>query len=394
VTVFVDHGALLGYGHAVLQAEYVVGRVAYVVFAKGVFDPVTDYYVQALVRIHRRTKSAATMLTAEVDEPGGYGRVIREGDHLVRIAEQADATPTERRIHEIATNWICFRRDDLYHAVPLVGRDNRQGEHYINRVYPILLDKGERVTPVLADTGGAMGVNSRRSLAAVERVVRRRINEAHMLSGVTIVDPSTTYIDAGVKVGVDSVIRPITFLEGDTRIGRRASVGPSTRIVDSVIGDDAEVTFSVVLGSKVGARATVGPYAHLRPDTLLDDGAVIGNFVEVKASRLRRGAKAKHLTYLGNADVGSGANVGAGTVTVNYDGYEKHRTVIGEGARIGSDTMLVAPVKVGRNANTGAGSVITKDVPAGALGVERAEQKNVKGYRARKDAERKGKGKH
>jgi bifunctional UDP-N-acetylglucosamine pyrophosphorylase/glucosamine-1-phosphate N-acetyltransferase len=212
-----------------------------------------------------------------------------------------------------------------------------------------------------------------------------------MANGVTIVDPSTTYIDAGVRIGADAVIRPLTFLEGDTRIGKGAAIGPSTRIVDSRVGDDAEVTFSVVLGSRVGARAIIGPFARLRPGVDMGERTKAGAFVDLKAVRIGAGAKVPHLAYVGDAVVGKDANVGAGTITVNYDGYEKRTTVIGEGARIGSDTMLIAPVKIGRNANTGAGSVITKNVPAGALGVERSEQHNVKGYRARKDAERKGK---
>jgi bifunctional UDP-N-acetylglucosamine pyrophosphorylase/glucosamine-1-phosphate N-acetyltransferase len=213
-----------------------------------------------------------------------------------------------------------------------------------------------------------------------------------MANGVTLVDPSATYIDVDVVIGADSVIYPNTFLERGSRIGAACGIGPSVAMSDSEVGDGSVVRFSVLQGARVGRGCEVGPFARLREGAVLDDGAEVGNYVEVKATRLGRGAKAKHLTYLGDAEVGERANIGAGTVTVNYDGYAKHPTVIGDGARIGSDTMLVAPVSVGRDASTGAGSVITKDVPDGALAVERAEQRTVEGYRERKDAQHRGRG--
>ena len=232
-----------------------------------------------------------------------------------------------------------------------------------------------------------MGVNSRAGLAGLERLVRDRTNARHMANGVTLVDPAATYIDVDVEIGTDSIIFPNTFLERGSRIGVACGVGPSVAMAASEVGDASVVRFSVLEGARVGRGCEVGPFARLREGAVLDDGAQVGNYVEVKASTLGRGAKAKHLTYLGNAEIGEGANIGAGTVTVNYDGYSKHATKVGAGARIGSDTMLVAPVEVGRNANTAAGSVITKSVPEGALAVERTEQRNVEGYRDRKDAE-------
>jgi bifunctional UDP-N-acetylglucosamine pyrophosphorylase/glucosamine-1-phosphate N-acetyltransferase len=218
------------------------------------------------------------------------------------------------------------------------------------------------------------------------RLMRERIVEGHMGAGVTFVDPDSTYVDVDVRIGHDTVIQPMTFLQGATRIGAGCSIGPDTRIVDSRVGKGAEVTFAVVRDSWIGPGATVGPYASLRPGTVLEEGAKAGSFVEIKASRIGRGAKVPHLSYVGDATVGARANLGAATVTVNYDGYEKHRTVIGEGAHIGSDTMLVAPVKVGKRAYTGAGSVITKDVPDDALAIERSEQRVIKGYAKRKRA--------
>jgi len=391
--VFVEQGRPLGTGHALLAAEKAVGRAREVLVLGGDFDPIEPAHVRELLRVHRRTKSAASILTAEVDRPGGYARIVRDGTRLQRIVEGFDAPPTLRRLHEVSLLVFAFRRDDLFRALPLVGRQNSQDEYYLNEVFPILIDKGERVSAIKVDTGGAMGINSRGGLAQTSRVVRERINARHMTSGVTIVDPATTYIDADVRIGRDTVIHPMTFLSGATRIGSGCEIGPSTRILDSTVGARALVQFSVVRASRIGADALVGPFAHLRAGTVLKTGAKAGAFVEIKASEVAEGAKVPHLAYVGDATIGRRANVGAGTVTVNYDGYRKHRTVVGDDARVGSDTMLVAPVKVGKGAVTGAGSVITKDVPAGALGVERSEQRTIRGYRERKDAEARGKGK-
>ena len=231
-----------------------------------------------------------------------------------------------------------------------------------------------------------MGLNSRGGLAAVERVVRDRINAGHLANGVTLIDPNTTYIDVGVKIGADTVIRPNTFLEGATKIGAGCDIGPSSRVVDSTVADGAVVTFAVVLKSKLGKDTSVGPYARLRPGCELAAGARAGAFVDLKAAKIGRNSKVAHLAYVGDAVIGEDVNVGAGVVTVNYDGYEKQVTTIKDGARIGSDTMLIAPITVGKDATTGAGSVITKDVPAGSLAVERGEQRVVPGYRKKKDA--------
>ena len=389
--VFVEQGEALGTGHAVLTAEKAVGRAREVLIANGDFDPVSPEDVRALVRLHRRRKAAATMITTELDRPGTYSRIVRDGDRLVSIVEGTDATPSQRAIREVGTNWIVFRREDLFRALPLVSRENAQGEYYLNDVFPILIDKGELVSVLTVDTGGAMGINSRGDLARTTRVMRERINERHLANGVTLLDPDTTYIDADVRIGSDTVIHPMTFLSGSTTIGAGSEIGPDTRIVDSAIGAGARVSFAVVRESRIGARAQVGPYTHVRPGTTLRADAKAGAFVEVKASEIGAGAKVPHLAYVGDATIGARANLGAGTVTVNYDGYAKHRTRIAQDARVGSDTMLVAPVKVGKGAVTGAGSVITSDVPAGALALERSEQRTVKGYRRRRDAEARAK---
>jgi bifunctional UDP-N-acetylglucosamine pyrophosphorylase/glucosamine-1-phosphate N-acetyltransferase len=391
--VFVEQREQLGTGHAVLAAEHAVGRPHDVLVVGGDFDPVTGDDMKRLVGAHRRTKGAAAIFVTELDEPGGYARVVHERGRLVAIVEGVDAPAALRASNQVSPLIMVFRRADLFRALPAVGRDNRQGEYYLNEVLPILMDKGERVSVVPVDTGGTFGVNSRDGLAAVARVIRRRINAGHLDNGVTIVDPDATYIDVDVRIGRETVVHPMTFLEGETRIGSGASLGPSTRIVDSAVGDRSEVTFAVVLSSTIGKDVRVGPFVRMRPGTVLEDGSKAGAFVDLKNVTVGKGSKVPHLSYVGDADLGEGVNIGAGTVTVNFDGYDKHRTVIRDGASIGSDTMLIAPVTIGKDANTGAGSVITKDVPAGALAVERAEQRNVEGYRERKDAEHRRRGK-
>lgn len=387
VPVFVEQKQQLGTGHAVVAAEKAVGRATDVLVLGGDFDPITPEDVKALLRTHRRGSNAATIATAEVRDPGGYGRVIRDGGRLVRIVEHADATPAERAIREVWLVATVFRREDLFGALPLVGDDNRQHEYYLNEVFPILLDKGERIAAVTVDTGGAMGLNSRGGLAAVTRVVRDRINAAHMANGVTLLDPDTTYIDVGVKIAPDTTIGPNSTIEGETRIGRDGQIGPSVQIRDAVIGDGATIRFAVVEEARLARNVTVGPFARIRPGTTLADNVIVGSYVEVKNADIGTDAKVPHLSYVGDASVGERTNIGAANVTANWDGYRKHRTTIGADVRTGSDTIMVAPVSIGDGAITGAGSVISKDVPPGALAVERTEQRIVQGYRKRKDAQ-------
>lgn len=386
--IFVDQGVPRGTGHAVMVVEQVVGRAREVLVLPGDNPLMEGAMLSATMRMHRRRKAAATMLTTELPDASGYGRIIRKGAEFIRIAEEREATTEEKQVREIATSVYAFDRAALFGALPLVGTDNSQKEYYLPDVLGILRDKGEVVAVQAAQFGGALDINSRASLACAAEVMRERINTSHMEGGVTIVDPASTYIDVGVRVGADTVILPNTYLEGETRIGSGCSIGPGSRVVDSVIANGAEVTFSVVKGAHIGAGATVGPYTHLRPGTRMAANTKAGSFVEMKAAKIGEGSKVPHLSYVGDATVGKRANLGAGTVTVNYDGYSKHPTRIDDDARVGSDTMLVAPVHIGRGAVTGAGSTITRDVPPGALAVERAEQRNVKGYRKRKDAEK------
>jgi bifunctional UDP-N-acetylglucosamine pyrophosphorylase/glucosamine-1-phosphate N-acetyltransferase len=377
--VFVEQEEPLGTGHAVMVAEDAVGDAGDVLVMAGDDPLVATDHIRRLLRVHRRTKAAASILTTEVEDPKNYWRVRREGERVEDVVEKPTLELRDSR--EIATLVYAVRREDLYKALPLLDRENRQREYYLPDVLKILQEKGERISGVLADLGGGLGVNTRSELARTARVMRERINDAHMANGVTLVDPAQTYVDVGVRIGPDTVVHPQTYIEGETRIGRDCVVGPATRIVDSSVADGAQVQFSVVRGSRIGKGANVGPYASLRPGTVLEEGSKAGTFVEIKASRVGKRSKVPHLSYVGDADIGRDVNIGAATVTVNYDGWEKHRTVIGDEAKVGSDTMLVAPVKVGKGAMTGAGSVITKDVPAGALGIERSEQRNIAGYR-------------
>jgi bifunctional UDP-N-acetylglucosamine pyrophosphorylase/glucosamine-1-phosphate N-acetyltransferase len=386
--VFVTQREQLGTGHAVLGAKRAVGTVDDVLILTGDFDPTTPADVKRLVAAHRRSSAVATVASTELDEPGGYGRVVRDGGRLVEVVEEVDADPAIKAIREVSLILMAVRRADLFRALPKLDRRNRQREYYLNRILPMFIEQGETVRVVTVDTGGAMGLNSRKGLAAVEAVVRERINDTHMAAGVTLVDPAATYIDVGVAIGRDSTIYPNTYLQGATRIGRGCTIGPSSVVRDSTVGDRSEVWFSVVMSSSIGRDVQVGPFVRLRPGVTMGDRSRAGAFVDMKEATLGRGTKVPHLSYVGDAVLGDDVNVGAATVTVNYDGYAKHRTVIGDGARIGSDTMLVAPVTVGPGAVTGAGSVITKDVPAGALAVERSEVRVVEGYRARSDARR------
>jgi bifunctional UDP-N-acetylglucosamine pyrophosphorylase/glucosamine-1-phosphate N-acetyltransferase len=383
---FVVQGERLGTGHAVGVAEQAVAGWTDVVVLAGDDPLFAPEDLRALVRVHRRKKAAAAILTTVLDDPKGYGRILRdERGELAGIGEEPDATPAVRAIREVALLAYAFRREDLFKALPLVGRENRQGEYYLHHVFPILLSKGEAVSLVPIDVGGEQPqVNSRGGLAKATAIMRRRILERHMADGVAVVDPVTTYVDVDVRIGADTILQPLTFLEGATRIGSGCSIGPSTRVVDTTIADGAEVTFSVVRGARIGADATVGPFASIRPATVLRDGAKAGTFVELKNTTVGAGSKVPHLSYMGDATIGRRVNVGAGSITCNFDGYEKQRTVIGDETFIGSDTMLVAPVRLGKRSWTGAGSVVSRDVPAGALAVERSEQRTVKGYDDRK----------
>jgi bifunctional UDP-N-acetylglucosamine pyrophosphorylase/glucosamine-1-phosphate N-acetyltransferase len=317
-------------------------------------------------------------------DPTGLGRVLRDPAGAVTgIVEERDASPAERELREVSAGMWVFRRPAL-DGLAALRPDNDQGEYYLPGLVPQVLAGGGVVATAEASEQEARGVNDRIELAAAEALLRRRLLERLMLGGVTVTDPATTYVDADVEVGQDSVLAPMTFLEAGTRVGARCRLGPNVRLVGCTVGDDATVTQAVAVQAAIGARANVGPFASLRPGSDLREAAKAGTFVEVKNSTVGPGSKVPHLSYVGDADVGAGVNVGAGTVFVNYDGVDKHRTVVGDGAFIGSDTMLVAPVTVGSGAQTAAGSTITKDVPPDALAIERSDQRTIEGWAARR----------
>jgi len=318
---------------------------------------------------HRLADSAATLLTAELDDPTGYGRIVRDARGTVeRIVEQSDGNPEELAIREVNPSIYCFRRAFLAPALRRVSPENAQGEYYLTDVVEVLRSTGHSVLAVpAADATETLGVNDRAQLAAAEALLRERINDEWMRAGVTMADPARTYIDTTVELAEDVRLLPGTVLEGRTSVGAGSVIGPDSRLVDTIVGEEVTITYSVTREAEVGDGCAVGPYAHLRPGTRLGRGAKIGNFVETKNSEIGEDAKANHLAYVGDAEVGPRANIGAGTITANYDGRNKHRTKIGADVKIGSNTVLVAPVEVGDGATTGAGAVVNRDVPPKAL---------------------------
>ncbi len=336
---------------------------------------------------HRREEASATLLTTEVEDPSGYGRVLRDGDGRIEgVVEHLDATHAQRQISEINTSFYVFASGRLSGGLEQIGADNRQGEYYLPDVIGLMVAEGEKVAATPIPFQEALGVNNQVQLAEVAAVMRRRILRKHLLAGVWMEDPGRTYVDADVTLAPGVRLYGGVRLEGRVEVGESATVGPDAYVRDSRIGAHSRVWYSVVRESQIGPHVQVGPYASLRPGTHIERGAKAGSFVEIKNSRLGERAKAPHLSYVGDAEVGEGANIGAGTITANYDGYRKHRTVIGPGAQIGSNTVLVAPVEVGEEGWTGAGSTITRPVPPGALAVERSSRKTIPGYAGKRAA--------
>ena len=339
----------------------------------------------SLLDAHRASDAAATVLTAVVDDPTGYGRIVRDGaGAVVAIVEDRDADPETAAIDEINTSVYVFDAAALRDALPRVGNDNDQSEWYLTDVVGILAGDGLPVAAVAAGPMEATGVNTHGQLAAAAAELRRRINDELMATGVAMIDPARTHVEADVIVAPRATLWPGVYLKGDTQVDAGAVVGPDVECTDSHIAADAVVRYAVLEGATVGPRATVGPFAYLRPGAVLEDDAKAGAHVEIKNSVVGPRSKVPHLSYVGDATIGEDTNIGAGTITVNYDGYDKHRTVIGDRVRIGSDTMLVAPVEIGDDAYTGAGSVITTDVAPGALAIERSPQKQIEGYAERR----------
>ncbi|AOM84623.1 N-acetylglucosamine-1-phosphate uridyltransferase / Glucosamine-1-phosphate N-acetyltransferase [Salisediminibacterium beveridgei] len=374
----------LGTGHAVMQAESVIGKKeGTTLVVSGDTPLLTADTLISLMAHHEETKAKATILTATADDPTGYGRVLRnDGDQVERIVEHKDATYKERRVKEINTGTYVFDNHALFDALNHVDNDNVQGEYYLPDVIEILQSRGETVSAYIAeDFHETMGVNDRIALSEAEKWMKRRINRHWMTQGVTMTDPEQTYISSDAVIGADTVIEPGCMIKGRVSIGSNCHIGPQTVVEESEVADNSVIRQSTVHHSKIGSRVNIGPFAHLRPETDLGDDVRVGNFVELKKMSMGNGSKASHLSYLGDAEIGKGVNVGCGSITVNYDGKNKFLTTIEDGAFIGCNANLIAPVTVGEGAYVAAGSTITDDVPSEALGIARARQSNKEGYK-------------
>lgn len=373
----------LGTGHAVLQAaSYLKGKEGTTLVISGDTPLLTTETLNNLFEYHQGKNASATILTAQADDPTGYGRIIRDHIGIVeKIVEQKDTTPEEALVQEINTGTYCFDNRALFEALSKVGTDNAQGEYYLTDIIEILKEEGNTVAAYqTADFDESMGVNDRSALAKANELMRQRINKMHMLNGVSFVDPATTYIDAGVVIGADTTIEAGVQLKGNTVIGNDCFLGAHSRIVDSTIEDHVVIENSVIESSLVKCHADVGPFAHLRPKAEIGEGAHIGNFVELKNAQIGKNTKVGHLTYVGDATLGEEINVGCGVVFVNYDGKNKHHTTIGDHSFIGSNANIIAPVEVAENASIAAGSTITDDIPEYAMAIARARQVNKEGY--------------
>ena len=364
-----------------------------VLVINGDMPLITGDAIAGMLAAHAAAGAGATLATMELADPTGYGRIVRSaGGGVERVVETkvaGDATAEELAIREVNAGLYAFAAPALREALKSLGADNAQGEVYLPDVVPLMLESGHGVQAhLLADPELALGVNDRVDLATVTALAQQRIHRAHQRAGVTIVDPASTLIEAGVAIGADTVVEPATFLRGATRIGEGSAIGPATTIIDCEIGDGAFVVHSYLQDARVGDGAKVGPFAYLRPGADLREGSKAGTFVEIKNSTLGAGTKVPHLSYIGDTEVGERSNLGAGTITANYDGFAKHPTTIGSGVRLSVHTSLVAPVNVGDGAYTGAGSVITDDVPPGGLGIARARQTNIEGYAERVEERR------
>lgn len=369
-----------GTGHAVAQAKHAIPvEISKVLVLCGDTPLLTAEGLTALIQHHRETRAVATILTAEMEDPYGYGRIVRgETGCVEKIVEQRDASPVEAEIREINSGTYIFEKTELFTALERITPDNAQGEYYLTDVIRLFFEEGKRVSAMkVQDPQEVLGINDRVQLAHAEEVLRQRKNKELMLSGVTIVDPATTRVDAGVEIGQDTVIYPFTIIEGKTIIGSECQIGPSCRIQDCRIGDGAQIQYSVLVGSSFGQGCKVGPFAYIRPDSTLGNNVKIGDFVEVKKSKIGDGSKVPHHTYLGDSSLGTNVNIGAGTITCNYDGEKKSVTTIEDNVFVGSNSNLVAPVVIGRNSYIAAGSTIIENVPENSLAIARERQTNI-----------------
>lgn len=383
---FVLQEEQLGTAHAVMQAEKLLGnKSGTTIVVCGDTPLITEETYNKLFEYHENTQAKATILTTNMIDPTGYGRVIRNqtGD-VERIVEHKDATAEELTVTEINTGTYCFDNEFLFAALKQVNNDNAQQEYYLPDVIEILKQQGEKVVAyVTADAEETIGINNRVALAEAEQIMKRRINEHHLLQGVSMMDPEQTYIGPDVTIEQDVMIYPGTVILGKSHISADAIIGPHTEIVDSIVGQATTIRQSTVNSSKIGSHADIGPYAHIRPDSDVGNAVKVGNFVEIKNTTIGEATKVPHHSYIGDASLGEGINIGCGTITVNFDGKKKHKTTIKDHSFIGCNSNLVAPVTVGEGAYVAAGSTITNDVPSDSLAIARAKQSNKQGYVAK-----------
>jgi bifunctional UDP-N-acetylglucosamine pyrophosphorylase/glucosamine-1-phosphate N-acetyltransferase len=378
----------LGTGHAVMSArEALRDFEGSLVVLSGDHALFTAETVAGLIAMRESSGAALTLLTTNLPDPTGYGRIVRSthDGSVAAIVEEKDCSPLERAICEINTGTYCFDAAVLFAHLDRLTTENAQGEYYLTDMVAIFNGEGLMVSASSTDDPfETLGVNSRVQLAEANKVMQRRINQAHMLAGVSMTDPDLVWIGPDARLGRDVELLPMTFLFGETSIGDRAVIGPNSRLTDAIVAEDAVIDASIVTSARVGKAASVGPVSYLRAGTVLEDHSKAGACVEIKKSTVGEGSKVPHLSYIGDTTIGKDVNIGAGSITCNYDGEKKHATCIGDGAFIGSDTMLVAPVTVGDGAVTAAGSTIARDVPAGALALERSEQVVIDGWAARR----------
>jgi bifunctional UDP-N-acetylglucosamine pyrophosphorylase/glucosamine-1-phosphate N-acetyltransferase len=391
---FVEQKERLGTGHAVLQARVACGDGPGIILVlPGDVPLLSEATLRRLVEHHMSSGAAATLLTGEVPDATGYGRVVREQGRPIGIVEHRDANAAQKQIREIGTSVYCFDAARFWPALDQVTPDNEQHEYYLTDVIGILHRQGQRLEAVITgDPSECLGVNDRRQLADLTAIMRRRILDRLMMAGVTVIDPTNTYVDDTVTIGSDTVLHPGVILEGRTIVGAGCVVGTGCHVADTTLADGVLLKpYCVLAESTVEGGAQLGPFCHLRPLSHVGANAKIGNFVELKKSRVGRGSKVPHLSYVGDTVMGEGVNVGAGTITCNYDGVQKHETVIGDRVFVGTNSSLVAPLTIGEGAYVAAGSVITKNVPPGSLAVARGRQETREGWVARKQRDKKPK---
>ena len=375
----------LGTGHAVKCAiDFLKGKKGIVGVFAGDAPLIKPETIEKLFDTHIENNNSATLLSSIVEDPTGYGRIVRDGNEVLKIVEHKDCTEEELKINEMNAAIYCFDIESLLSSLEKISNDNNQGEYYLTDVIGILKDQNKKVGAVSIDYEETIGVNSRVQLAEAEEILRRRINKMHMENGVTLIDPNSTYIGDDVEIGKDTIIYPGNVIEGNTKIGEGVMIYPNSRISNSIIENDVEIQSSVIIDSKIGERTTVGPFAYIRPESVIGNDARIGDFVEIKKSTIGNNTKVSHLTYIGDAKVGEHCNFGCGTVVVNYDGKKKNTTIIGNNSFIGCNTNLVSPVTVEDNTYIAAGSTIVNDVKEGELAVARAKQRNIEGWVAKR----------